>query len=219
MNDSFLVSAAFTSSFSDLGRVHIYKRGIAPGSWILSTTFLGRLDIPFVNYGWDIDLDQDRLIIAALTDTGAAVGSGAAYTAVYNPAVDAWQSEDRFFPMDGAEEDMIYSVAISGDLALLGSPNHSHGGIISGAAYAFHFDGSNWIQEAELLPSDAANGDLFGKAVELHGNTAVIYSPRDALGSIYVFRRIAGSWVESGKIKGPDNGFTGISENRRNIDF
>ncbi|MCZ6836030.1 MAG: hypothetical protein O7G85_09680 [Planctomycetota bacterium] len=220
LHESFLFVASPLSDVSETGRVHIFQRGVEPGSWLPFSTLLGSIIVPGEAFGIDLNLDLDRLIVAASNDEGASVGSGAAFTFVYNPVANAWQSEDKFFGLDGVEQDQVVSVAVSGNLALIGSPFHSHGGIESGAVYAFHFDGSTWTQEAELLNSDRANIDRFGWSVDLHGDTAVILALLDdALGSVIVFKRIAGTWVETGKIFGPDGGLGGPFGGGSNLDF
>jgi len=60
-------------------------------------------------------------------------------------------------------------------------------------------------QEAELLASDGAAGDFFGRAVAVFGDTAIV-GARDAdaggpeSGSAYVFMRVGSTWLESVKL-------------------
>jgi hypothetical protein len=62
------------------------------------------------------------------------------------------------------------------DRALVGS---FETGIGSGKAYVFARTPLGWVQEAKLLPQDAAAGDWFGIAVSLAGDRALVGSRRD----------------------------------------
>jgi hypothetical protein len=67
-------------------------------------------------------------------------------------------------------------------------------------------------QEAKLTASDAADGDLFGTAVSLSGDTAVVGAEEDDheggtnAGSAYVFARSGTSWTEQAKLTASDPG-------------
>ena len=50
------------------------------------------------------------------------------------------------------------SVAVGGDVALVGAPFDA-AAPSSGSAYIFRFDGTSWVQEQKLLASDAAAGE------------------------------------------------------------
>ncbi len=63
--------------------------------------------------------------------------------------------------------------------------------------------------ESRLLANGGSAGDAFGRSVSLDGNTAVIGAPGDDLlggdeGSVYVFRRQSGSWVQTARLNAPD---------------
>ena len=80
-------------------------------------------------------------------------------------------------PSDAAGA-MIYfghSVSISGDYAVVGAYYDDDGDVSnSGSAYIFVRDGTSWSQQAEIVASDAAMGDRFGKSVSISGDYAVV---------------------------------------------
>jgi len=95
------------------------------------------------------------------------------------------------------------SVSIDGEYAILGAPGD---GTIPGAAYVFKLDGTQWIKQTKILPGDSAVGDLFGGAVALDGEYAVVGAPgawneADQAGKVYVFKRCGASWVEQAVLK------------------
>jgi parallel beta-helix repeat protein len=113
----------------------------------------------------------------------------------------------KLLASDGATDDRFgCAVAISGDAALVGAYQDDDNGASSGSAYIFRYDGSEWIQEAKLVPSDGAAGDQFGSSVAISGEIAVIgarYDDADT-GSAYVFRYDGSSWVEQAKLLASD---------------
>jgi hypothetical protein len=70
-------------------------------------------------------------------------------------------------------------------------------------------------QMEKLLASDGAVEDLFGSAIAIDGNTAVIGSPWDDdngefSGSAYVFTRTQGEWIEQAKLVPSDGAPYGL---------
>ena len=71
-----------------------------------------------------------------------------------------------------------WSVAISGDTAIVGAYQDDDAGSNSGAAYIFVRDASNWTQQAKLTASDATADDRFGWAVAISSSELkVMVSP------------------------------------------
>ena len=68
---------------------------------------------------------------------------------------DVVYEDFKLLASDGVASDWFgWSVSISGDMALIGAQGDDDNGTNSGAAYVYRFDGSQWIEEAKLLPSD-----------------------------------------------------------------
>ncbi|HNU43663.1 MAG TPA: FG-GAP repeat protein, partial [Phycisphaerae bacterium] len=95
---------------------------------------------------------------------------------------------------DAAASDRFgYSVAVSGDTAVIGAYGDDDGGSSAGSAYVFVRAGGAWSQQAKLTAADAAQGDEFGYSVAVSGDTAVIGAYQDDhaggtdAGSAYVF--------------------------------
>jgi hypothetical protein len=97
--------------------------------------------------------------------------------------------------MDGGAGDYFgYSVFHSDDTALIGAYRDDDNGGDSGSVYVFTRIGNIWTQQAKLLASDGAAGDLFGSSVSLSGDTALIGADGDDdngvdSGSAYVFTK------------------------------
>ena len=111
---------------------------------------------------------------------------------------------------DAATEDRFgHVVAIDGDTALIGAFGDDDNGYYSGSVYVFTKSGGVWTEQAKLTASDGDEGEYFGLAVALDGDTALIGASYDDdkgrfSGSAYVFTRNAGVWTEQAKLTASD---------------
>lgn len=129
--------------------------------------------------------------------------------------VDTVIHEDfKLLASDGRAIDLFgISVSLSGDRALVGADLNDAAGPNSGSAYMFAFDGTSWVEEAQLTASDAAPGDLFGFSVSLSGDRALIGAPgANFMGSVggesaYIFEFDGVSWEETAKLTASDTAF------------
>ena len=151
----------------------------------------------------------------------ALVGERSAVTAVISPADgDYHQNEelDKLLPSYGSAGDNFgYSVAIDGDIAVIGVPFDNDNGSGSGSVYVFTRSGSIWSEQQKLTASDGEGLDEFGHSVAIDGNTVVVGAHNDGdrwdsggldSGSAYVFTRSGtntrGWWSEQAKLTASD---------------
>jgi hypothetical protein len=111
----------------------------------------------------------------------------------------------------GARDRFGSSVSVSGDTIAVGASLDDDAGDSSGSVYVSRFDGMDWVEEQKLLASDAAQGDFFGAATSVSGDTLVVGGQwnDDAgpdSGSAYVYRFDGMSWVEEQKLVASDAG-------------
>ena len=112
----------------------------------------------------------------------------------------------KILASDGAAGDQFgFSVAISGDTAVIGSFGDDDNGSSSGSATVFTRTGSTWTQQAKFLPSDGAANDRFGWSVAVYGDTVLIGSYQDDdngpnSGSATVFTRTGSTWTQQAKL-------------------
>jgi hypothetical protein len=134
-------------------------------------------------------------LLAAVSDTlGPQAAADLAGPAAQHAKLTAADAE----PYDG----FGWSVALSGDTALIGAPGEEpdlgSGPVASaGSAYVFLRSGVNWSQEAKLVAADAEVRDSFGASVAISGDTALVGAsgedpdlgagPIENAGSVYVF--------------------------------
>ncbi|MFH0911576.1 MAG: hypothetical protein V1918_08755, partial [Planctomycetota bacterium] len=114
--------------------------------------------LPGARFGSSVGISDDQIIIGAYGENSAA---GAAYIFKYDGMT--WVKEAQLFPSDGSPGGHFgFSVATFGDRVIVGAKNDDDNGSYSGAAYIFRWNGTAWIQETKLLPSDGSSGDYFG---------------------------------------------------------
>ncbi len=103
---------------------------------------------------------------------------------------------------DGSFGDQFaYSVAIDGDVAVVGAPQDDDAGAQSGSAFVYSFDGTSWEQQPKLAAADSGPGDQFGFSADISSNIAIFGAPYDGpqilTGSVYVFRSDGFNWNQT----------------------
>ncbi|HMV81641.1 MAG TPA: putative Ig domain-containing protein [Blastocatellia bacterium] len=173
----------------------------------LSWSFQARLVGAFTaggRFGSAVGLSGDRAVIGEPFYSGTSASQGAAY--VFTRSNGLWTQQSLLTASDASmNANFGRAVAIESTRILVGATGLGQN-TVSGAAYVFQFNGSIWVQEQKLTPSDGAAGDLFGWSVALSGTTAVIGSlsddigPNAGQGSAYVFLRSGATWSQQAKL-------------------
>ncbi len=123
-----------------------------------------------------------------------------------------WAHEQTLTAPDAVERPGFgVSLFARQNLAVLGSLfARCDAGPGCGRAYFYHYNGSTWIQEQALIPSDAGAEDRFGSAVSVAGDVSVIgaygqdCAGRDYCGAAYVYRLHGSIWIEEQKLTASD---------------
>ena len=85
----------------------------------------------------------------------------------------------KLLASDGEADDRFgVTVATNGRLVAAGAPFADVGGDDAGAAYIFRGSGADWTEQAKLVATDGAAGDLFGSAVDLGRDLVVLGAPQ-----------------------------------------
>ncbi len=93
-----------------------------------------------------------------------------------------------------------YSVAIDGNIAVIGAPNHIRDSdLCTGAVYAFEWDGDGWNLEAEITPQNVDYYNYFGISVAISGNSMIAGAPNS--NDAFVFMRDDdGNWTQQAEL-------------------
>lgn len=149
-------------------------------------------------FGASVSIDGHRAIIGLYGDDQAAFSAGAAWVWWFNALDHRWEPEAKLLPEQGSEQAYFgFSVAISGDFAVVGAIYADDLGNDSGAAYVFERTQNGW-ERTKLLAPDGGEGEYFGRSVSIDGDLIVIGSSSRIrgveAGAAYVFRRNGLSW-------------------------
>ncbi|MHC4521082.1 MAG: FG-GAP repeat protein [Planctomycetota bacterium] len=131
----------------------------------------------------------------------------------------------KILPSDGAAEDHFAPfVSIDGDTAIAGANGNDDPADSCGSAYIFqrNQDGTNnWGEVVKITASDAGYAHLFGLAVSIAGDTAIVGAHENRPGAAYIFQRDQGgpnNWGEVAKLTGSDAGIDDAFGARVSID-
>jgi len=162
-------------------------------------------------FGYSVALnDRGAALVGAYSAGGKEDKSGAAY--LFEMQDGVWKQTAKLTADDGKSRDLFgHSVDLTDDYALIGAYMHKVENQYCGAAYLFHFDGSEWRQRHILLHSRPDEQDHFGFEVCLSDDFAAVAAPRDENdedrdeGAVYLFEYNQESWREIA-ISAPDDG-------------
>jgi hypothetical protein len=144
------------------------------------------------SFGWSVAVSGSTAIVGAYADDVGTLRPGAAY--VFVRSGTTWTRQQRLVAGDAANRDLFgASVAISGNTAIVGAWR-GNGGF--GGAYVFVRNGTTWTQQQKLTSPADLTGDVFGYAVGIDGNTAVVTTKNNnGVGAAHVFVRNGTTWT------------------------
>lgn len=131
-------------------------------------------------FGTAVGLSDGVVLVAGVHST--LVGAGGVY--VYERQNGSWVEAARLEATDAAFNDAFgASLDIDAETVVVGAIGDDDAGSLSGSAYLFKRIGTDWLQVAKYVASDAASGRLFGFSTGVDGDTAVVGGG----GAAYVF--------------------------------
>lgn len=164
-------------------------------------TKLMAVDQTEAQFGYSVALFNDIAVVGApYRDLNSKVDVGTTY--IFRKEANTWMQREIKPEMIVENSLFGLSVAIFQDLAIVGAPQTPES-LNLGTATIFKRDGFNtWIKQAQLTPESM---DLFGQALALSGDIAVVGAPHDngrALntGAVHIYERINNQWVPTVKL-------------------
>jgi FG-GAP repeat/Secretion system C-terminal sorting domain len=173
-----------------IGAAYVYRRS---GSNWYKTTIIPTDAFNNDCFGYSVYISGDQLIVGAKY----ADDNGAAY--IFKLENDVWNQKAKLAPSDiASSDDFAYSVAISGNYAVVGAPKHNSK---HGAVYVYKLNDTHWYQQQKLTASDLAAG-YFGQSVSISGERALVGSYHGE--SAYMFVNAGHTWIEENIIRSSD---------------
>ena len=191
---------------TESGSAYVYRYDA--GSWGLDAKLTASDAAANDWFGISVAVSGNVVVVGARWDDDNGLNSGSAYVFAFD-GVD-WEEEAKLTASDGAVDDSFgYSVAVDGDVAVIGAFQDDDNGADSGSAYVFRYDGDSWDEEAKLVAEDGVAGDSFGLAVAAFGDAAMIGAPDqdcggEDSGAAYLFTYDGTGWGETAKLIAAD---------------
>jgi CSLREA domain-containing protein len=189
-----------TAGGADAGSAYVFTNN--GGTWTQQQQLLASDGAASDNFGNSVALSGDTAVVgASRDDTAGGADAGSAY--VFTRSGSTWSQQQQLLAGDGASGDGFgQATAVDGDTAVVGAYlDDTAGGTNAGSAYVFTRSGSTWSQQQQLLAPDGAANDVFGVAVALSGDTALVGAELHGTalgadsGSAYVFIRSGSTWT------------------------
>ena len=183
------------------GAVYVYTR--SGTGWTLQQKLTANNGAAAEWFGYSVAIDGDTLVVGVpLRTVGGHLTQGT--ICVFTRTGTIWTQQAEMTAADGGQDDQLgWSVAMSGNTVLAGAIHHTIAGHLDqGAAYVFTGSGASWSQQGELTQNDGASSDNFGTGVALSGDTALVGAGRHAVagnasqGAAYVFTRSGSTWSQ-----------------------
>ncbi|UCD74335.1 MAG: hypothetical protein JSV91_11150 [Phycisphaerales bacterium] len=191
------------------GSAYVFRFDHKKKKWCEEAKLLASDGAPADYFGDAVAIQGDVVVVGASHDDDNGEDSGSAY--VYRFDGSTWVEEQKLLALDGEADDSFGAPLSISDQVIVTSVAHDDNlnGENAGTVYVFRYDGTEWVQEAQLTASDGAEGDRFGRSVAIKGAVMVVGAPEDDdlgtdCGSAYVFRHDGSAWVEEAKLLASD---------------
>jgi len=209
--DTAVVGAHFDDhdAGGNAGSAYVFVR--SGGVWTLEQKLTAADASTNDNFGDALAIDGHTVVVGSRAI--AALGAGAVY--VFGRTGASWTQLQKLVASDAASADFLGAsagpcLALHGDTLVAGAEGKDVGPVLNaGAAYVFVRDGATFVERQRLVASDGAPSDVFGRAVALDGDIAVIGAPGDdgageSSGAAYVFSRSGTAFAEQTKVAASD---------------
>ncbi len=183
------------------GEVHRYARQ-ADGTWAMAEV----IDCPTLQpgawFGWSIAGAGDTLVIGSPLEDSAGTDFGSAWA--FERVGGAWVLQQPILPSDDFpyHRSFGYSLALEGDLLVVGDPQYGPSNQKTGAAWVYRKVKGEWTFEARLVPDPPfAAGAKFGNDVVVDAGRIAVSAP--AAQSVCFFHLAGDAWSQSSRLAQP----------------
>lgn len=176
-----------------VGAVYVYRNG--GGGWFLEATLTPSDATGSDQFGGDVAVDGNRVIVGAIRHAIGGAFQGAAY--VFEGTGGAWAETGKVTSATGTGDlGFGVSVALDRTTAVVGATQTNN----VGAAYVYDLAGGSPALVERLQPSGLGSAATFGHSVAIRGDQLVVGAYQDTVvgtltGSAWIFERTAGSFL------------------------
>ncbi len=198
--DYAIVSAAYKGKGK--GAAYIFKRD--GNSWKEQQMLFAGDEKKVDIFAYRVAISEEFAFVSSPWDDDKGEDTGSVY--IFRRTGESWTRQAKLYPHGQWIKWCCfgYSVAISGDYLVVGSPFEEEA---RGAVYIFKREGDTWDEQAKLESSDWARGDSFGQVVSISGDYVIATAPTrgNCTGSAYVFKRNDDTWKEQAILTADDD--------------
>jgi hypothetical protein len=167
--------------------------------WVSVATLEGDSIGLFDHFGAAVAIDGDHAMVGApLDDHSGQTDPGSVFP--YRFDGTQWVALPRIIAPDAstAADDLFGdSIAISGNLAVIGAPFDKHQSFYNGSVYFYEFDGSEWVFVTKIDSPTPELGREFGQHIEFDGDRVLVGAPRNPYyfdASLYIYEDLGSGW-------------------------
>lgn len=190
MSGNYVIIGSINSNNNE-GAAYIFFRD--NGSWVQQS----KLAIPGSEHiAQSVSISGDNAIIGDPSHTvGSNPAQGCAW--IFTRTGTNWTQQAQLISNNGEAEDRFgSSVSISGDDAVVGSPNENLGPTLYvGYTYVFVRSGNQWNEQARFFEPNNQQLSYFGSLVTISGNTIVVGKTTSTVKKVYVYVRTGTTWA------------------------
>ena len=206
--DTAIVGKPFDNQTLNIGAAYVFRR--VDGTWTQEQK-LTASDMASSDYfGTSVSIAADYAIVGAPNNDDNGSNSGAAYIFERNDAT--WTQVAKLTADDGEAGDLFgTSVSISGNYAIVGAPyDDNFSRTNAGSVYFYRRVEGTWGDEQKLVYPTGGDDDLYGWAVAIYGETAIIGAyghdddSGDGTGSAMIAKYWSDSWYPSCYLRASD---------------
>ena len=217
------VQIPFSSGYADAGEAQIYVR--SGTTWnhqaalgLLSTS-TGASGSDY--FGFSVSIDGDYAIVGSpFEDPNGISNGGSAHIYVRSGSTWSYQTKLNRTTSSSSGAYFGYSVAISGNYAIVGAPRQNRTSLfyttyVAGAAYIYVRSGTTWSWQRTLRAPDLGAYDQFGYSVSIDSNPntgvwVIVGAPYEdpngfsGAGSAYIWYLSGTTWYHASKVIASD---------------
>ena len=215
IQDDVIVIGAPTANVPQLnqGTVFIYRWDVENQLWQLQQQLTASDGESGDNFGQSVSIDGNVLLIGARGDVVNGISeAGSAYVFRYDNQLKQWNEEAKLTHPNAETLDLLgQSVAIRGDIAIVGAHAIDGRFIGTGAAFVFLRDSNRpkqWNLIQKLTGSDPSPSAQFGWFISLADGVALIGAMnadgQNGTAYIFTYDPDGSGWTEQIKLSGSD---------------
>lgn len=191
--------SAFGANCNSTGSAYVYE--FDGNDWVKTARLTADDGQPFDNFGTDVKIHGNTIVVGAEGICASAATQGYAY--VFEKIDGTWTQITKLIAPDGVLGDGFgRTLCLYDNKIVVGVGRHNSQ---TGAAYFYEKVGDNWDFKEKIVPNDIAAGDAFGYEVSIWENRLLAASNNNSNeyvnnGAAYIFEYNGTNWIERQKI-------------------